>query len=129
MAKSIDARPLLLAAAGLALAGCVNFSALDNLQDAPPPKDAFSLALFQDYTFLAHSFGDVGQAQYTSFDQDASIPLTKTDASVADLANTFAEKALQLSQGDVVDPEISRDVKTHELRERLIRALNIGRKA
>lgn len=127
MAKSMDARPLLLAAAGLALAGCVNFSALDDLAEAPPPKDPFNLALFQDYAFLANSFGDVGQAQYTSFDQSGSIPLTATDASVADLANAFAAKALQLSDGQLIDPEVSRDVKTHELRERLVRALAVGR--
>lgn len=127
MAKSIDARPLLMVAASLALAGCVNFSALDDLAQAPEPKDAFSLALFKNYAFLARSFGDVGQAQYTSFDQQGSIPLTTTDASVADLANAYAGKALQLSQGQLVDPEVSRDIQTHEMRERLVRALGIGR--
>ncbi len=123
MAKTIAARPLLILAAGLALAGCINFSALDDLQEAPPPKDPFALALFKNYAFLAHSFGDVGQAQYTSFDQNASIPLAETDATVAQLANAYANKALQLSNGQLVDPEVSRDIKTHELRERLVRAL------
>jgi hypothetical protein len=129
MAKSIAARPLLTLAAGLSLAGCINFSALDDLNDVPLPKDPFALALFQNYSFLARSFGNVGQAQYTSFDQDASIPLTQTQGSVADLANAYADKALQLSKDQMVDPEVSRDIKTHELRERLVRALVLGRES
>jgi hypothetical protein len=123
MAKTRVSRPLLILGAGLALAGCVNFSALDDLKTAVPPSDPFSAALFKNYAFLARTFGDVGQAQYTSFDQDASIPIAETDATVADLANTYASKALQLSNSQLVDPEISRDVKSHELRERLVRAL------
>jgi hypothetical protein len=129
MAKTIAARPLLILAAGLALAGCINFSSLDDLDEAPPPKDPFALALFKNYTFLAQSFGPVGQSQYTSFDQDASIPLAETDATVAQLANTYANKALQLSVGQLVDPEITRDIKTHELRERLVRALTTAHDA
>lgn len=127
MAKTIAARPLLILAAGLALAGCINFSSLDDLTQAPPPKDPFALALFKNYAFLARSFGDVGQAQYTSFDQNASIPLAETEATVAQLANAYAGKALQLSGGQMVDPEVSRDIKTHELRERLVRALTTAR--
>lgn len=123
MAKSIAARPLFVLAAGLALAGCVNFSALDDLKTANPPEDPFNKALFQNYAFLARSFGDIGQAQYNSYDQDASIPLARSDENVADLANAYANKALQLSQGQLVDPEVSRDIKTHELRERLVRAV------
>lgn len=129
MAKTIAARPLLILAAGLALAGCINFSSLDDLAAAPPPKDPFAQALFKNYVFLARSFGDVGQAQYTSFDQNASIPLAETDATVASLANAYANKALQLSNGQLVDPEISRDVKTHELRERLVRSLTTAHDA
>jgi len=127
MANRISARPLVGLAAALALAGCVNFSSLDDLQEAAPPTSPFSLALYQDYVFLAHSFGEVGQASYTSFDQEGSIPLTETDLSVAALANAFAQKALLLSKGQLVDPEPSRDVKTHELRDRLVRAMTPGR--
>jgi len=127
MANRISARPLVGLAAGLVLSGCVNFSSLDDLETAPPPADPFSLALFQDYAFIARSFGQVGQASYTSFDQEGSIPLTETDLSLAALANTFAHKALALTKGELVDPEPSRDVNTHELRDRLVRALNPGR--
>jgi len=125
--RAFDPRKPAVLLASLALAGCINFSPLDDLQTATPPADPFSLALYQNYTFLAHSFGDVGQSVYTSFDQDSSIPLTETDVSVATLANTFANKALALSQGQVVDPEPSRDITTHELRDRLVRALTPGR--
>lgn len=127
MAKRIDTRPLLVLAVGTLLAGCINFSSLDDLQEAPPPKDSFNLALYKNYAFLARSFGDVGKAQYSSFDQEASVPLADTDATVAGLANTYAEKALQLTRDQVVDPEPSRDIKTHQMRDRLVRALDIGR--
>lgn len=127
MANRKYARLLPVLAAGLALAGCINFSPLDDLQTAEPPADPFSKALFQNYAFLARSFGAVGQAQYSSFDQDGSIPLTKTEGSMATLGNTYAAKALDLSKGLLVDPEVSRDIKTHELRERLVRALGAAR--
>ena len=129
MAKRINARPLMGLAAGMALAGCMNFSSLDDIETAPQPKSPFALALFQDYVFLARSFGDVGQAGYIAFDQEGSIPLTDTDQGVAALANAFAAKALALSRDELVDPEASRDVRTHELRDRLVRALNPGRDA
>jgi OOP family OmpA-OmpF porin len=116
------------AAAGLLLAGCVNFSALDNLKDAPPPADSpFANALFLDYAFLAHSFGDVGQASYGAFDQDASISLNNSSSDVATLANNFASKALLLSHGSLVDPEPSQNLVSHGLRDRLVRALDPGR--
>lgn len=122
MATKFDARPLLVLCA-VALAGCVNFSPLDDLETATPPADPFNQALFKNYSFLAKSFGAVGQAQYGSFDQDASIPLTQTEGRVADLANTYADKAMRLTRDELVDPEPSRDIKTHEQRDRLVRAL------
>ncbi|MDE2133515.1 MAG: OmpA family protein [Alphaproteobacteria bacterium] len=116
------------AACSLLLAGCVNFSALDNLADATPPADSrFAQALFQDDVFLAHSFGDVGQASYTAFDQEGSLSLAQVDSDVANLANAYAAKALQLSRGEDVDPEPSKDVASHALRDRLVRALTAGR--
>ncbi len=127
MAKRIDARPLLILA--VALAGCVNFSSLDDLDLVPPPGDPFELALFKNFTFLAHSFGQVGQAQYAAFDQNASLSISRTDDNLASLANIYAEKALKLSRDEVVDPEPSLDIKTHEQRDRLVRALLAGRDA
>lgn len=118
------------AACSLLLAGCVNFSALDNLKDATPPADSrFDQALFQDDVFLAHSFGDVGQASYTAFDQEGSFSLAQVNSDVAGLANAYASKALQLSRGEEVDPEPSKDVASHALRNRLVRALATGRDA
>jgi outer membrane murein-binding lipoprotein Lpp len=118
------------AAAGLLLAGCVNFSALDDLREAAPPTGSpFDQALFQDYAFLAHSFGDVGQASYTAFDQEGSISLAQTDSDVASLANAYATKALSLSRGEAVDPEPSQNLASHTLRDRLVRALTPGRDA
>jgi OOP family OmpA-OmpF porin len=118
------------AAAGLLLAGCVNFSALDDLRDASPPTGSpFGQALFQDYAFLAHSFGEVGQASYAAFDQEGSISLAETNSDIAALANAYAAKALSLSRGEAVDPEPSQNLATHALRDRLVRALTPGRDA
>jgi hypothetical protein len=127
MAKKIDARPLLILAVGLA--GCVNFSALDDLDTVPPPAAPFEQALFKNFAFLARSFGQVGQAQYGTFDQNASTSLAQTNGAIADLANAYAEKALKLTRDEVVDPEPSLDIKTHEMRDRLARALVTGREA
>ena len=125
MAMKIDVRPLVVLA--LALAGCINFSPLDDLETVTPPTDPFQAALFKNYAFLARSFGLVGQAQYGSFDQAASIPLTQTEETVADLANAYAEKAIKLTRDELVEPEPSRDIKTHEQRDRLARALVVAR--
>ena len=115
------------AVAGLLLAGCVNFSALDDLRQASPPASPpFDQALFLNYAFLAHSFGDVGQASYTAFDQEGSISLAETDSAIANLANAYAAKAMALSRGEIVDPEPSRNLASHALRDRLIRALVPG---
>jgi hypothetical protein len=126
MATKIDARPLVVLCA-VAVAGCVNFSPLDDLETTPPPTTPFNLALYKNYAFLAKSFGLVGEAQYSSFDRSASIPLTETEITTADLANTYADKALRLTRDELVDPEPSRDIKTHELRDRLARSLAIAR--
>jgi len=125
MAMKIDVRPLVVLA--LALAGCINFSPLDDLETVTPPTDPFQAALFKNYAFLARSFGLVGQAQYGSFDQTASIPLTQTEETVADLANAYADKAIKLTRDELVEPEPSRDIKTHEQRDRLARALVVAR--
>lgn len=114
--------------AGLLLAGCVNFSALDDLKQASPPTGSpFDQALFQDYAFLARSFGDVGQASYTAFDRDGSLSLNNSDNDVAALANAYASKALLLTRGELAEVEPSNDLQSHALRDRLVRALDPGR--
>ena len=116
------------AAAGLLLAGCTNYSPLDDLKVTSAPSDSeFSQALFQDYAFLARSFGDVGQAGYTTFDQAGSVSLADSNSDLGALANAYASKALQLSKDLPVDPEPSRDLPSHTLRDRLVRALDKGR--
>lgn len=125
MAKKIDARPLAILA--VALAGCVNFSPLDDLDTATLPSDPFQQALYKNFAFLARSFGQVGQAQYPAFDQAASLSLAQTDGRVADLANSYADKAMRLTRDEMVDPEPSLDIKTHDMRDRLVRALFTGR--
>jgi OOP family OmpA-OmpF porin len=111
----------------LGLGGCVNNIALDNLQDTPPPGTPFQQALYQDYAFLARSFGDVGLSGYMPFDLEGSTSLSNTNNDVAGLANTFAQKAQTLARGLVVDPEPGRDNYSHNLRDRLVRALVTGR--
>ena len=118
---------IMTGAMGLSLAGCVNYSALDDLKDAQPAGPAFDRALFKNYAFLAHSFGDVGASSYTTFDQQGSISLADSDSDVAALANSFAAKAMQLTRGEVVDPVPGVDAKSHTMRDRLVRALVPGR--
>jgi outer membrane protein OmpA-like peptidoglycan-associated protein len=113
--------------AALGLGGCVNNIALDELQSTPPPGTPFQQALYQDYAFLARSFGDVGLSGYMPFDLEGSTSLSNTNNDVAGLANTFAQKAQQLARGLVVDPEPGRDNYSHNLRDRLVRALVTGR--
>ncbi|MBU6298718.1 MAG: hypothetical protein KGJ79_07895 [Alphaproteobacteria bacterium] len=130
MAKKTASRAFLviaMVAAGLVMAGCVNFSAVDDLKEAKPAGGPFSVALFEDYAFLARSFGEVGAAGYTTFDQQGSISLASMNNDVANLANEYAAKALALSRGEVVDPESSLDLASHGLRDRLVRALTLGR--
>ncbi len=132
MANHTASRPfsaIAMAAAALMLAGCVNSSAVDDLKDASPTGSPFSVALFQDYAFLAHSFGHVGAAGYTTFDQQGSISLASMNNDIANLANEYAAKALALARGDAVDPEPSTALTSHGLRDRLVRALGPGREA
>jgi outer membrane murein-binding lipoprotein Lpp len=120
----------LLAVAGLAgalLAGCVNNTALDDLRETKPTGSPFDKALFQDYSALARSFGEVGAAAGVSFDSEGSMELTSMDSKIGALANAFAEKALIAARGSVVEPEPGIDVPTHKMRDRLIRALERGR--
>jgi hypothetical protein len=116
---------LLLATAFLA--GCVNEYALDDLSTTKPAGDAFSKALFKDYSALAKSFGPVGVSAGVAFDRGGSIEMTEMNSAVGGLANDYAEKAIIAARGANVEPEPGIDVPTHKMRDRLIRALERGK--
>jgi OOP family OmpA-OmpF porin len=117
--------------AGLGLLTCcVGTSALSRMDQARPIGGPFSQALFKNYAALAHSFGEVGTpSSGTPFDAAQSISLGSMSSGVADIANTYAQKALDTSQGDEIlpeDPDSSlRDSDT--LRLELLRDLDQGR--
>jgi outer membrane protein OmpA-like peptidoglycan-associated protein len=113
--------------AAITLAGCVNETALDQLADAEPTGTPFAQALFKNYAYLARSFGSVGAAAGTSFNQEGSMSLASVDSSVGALADAFAAKALLAARGIDVEPEPGADGITHTMRDRLVRALNSGR--
>jgi hypothetical protein len=85
------------------------------------------MALYKNYAFLAHSFGDIGAAEHTVFDYDGSLSLNGTEGDVARLADAYAEKAVSAGKGEFVDPELSRDPQEHAVRDRLVQALESGR--
>jgi hypothetical protein len=118
-----------LLGAGALLAGCINNTPLDDLEIAAPTGTPFDTALYKNYAFLARSYGDVGEAQHEVFDYAGSISLNGTENGVAELANTYAAKAVDASKGTFIDPENSRTPNQHELRDRLTRALDPGRVA
>ncbi len=116
--------------AGASLAGCVGTTALSQLEQTKPIGGPFSQALFKNYAVLAHSFGSVGTpASGTPFDADQSIQLGSMSADVADIANTYAEKALQTAQGDELLPEQPDAALggSDALRIQLLRDLDQGR--
>jgi hypothetical protein len=125
-----SSRPLaaaLLGAAGLLLAACIHNTAMDDLDYVTPGGDAFNMALYKNYAFLAHSFGDIGAAKHTVFDFSGSLSLNGTGNDVARLADAYAEKAVDAGKGEFVDPEISHNPQEHAVRDRLVQALAFGR--
>ena len=129
-------RPLKLACpilAGVALAllgGCIGTSALSQMDRTRPIGGPFSQALFKNYAALAHSFGEVGTpTSGTPFDAAQSISLGSMSSDVADIANTYAQKALETAQGDEILPEDpDSNVKDSDaLRLQLLRDLDQGR--
>lgn len=114
---------------GGALAGCLGNTSLDDLNFTKPTGTAFDNALYANYKFLALSFGDVGEAKRAVFDFNGSVSLNETDKNVASLANAFAAKAVEAARGEFVDPEPSASPATHEVRDRLLRALEPARDA
>src|ERR1041384_7413831 len=123
-------RLFLPAAAAAALAGCVGTTALSQLDQARALGGPFSQALFKNYGFLARSFGTVGTpSSGTPFDAAGSIQLGSMSARVADIANGYAQKALDTGQGaeilpEPADPNIA---GAEAARFELLRALAQGR--
>jgi hypothetical protein len=121
---------LAIAVVATALSGCVGTTALSQLAQTRPIGGPFSQAQFKDYALIAQSFGTVGTpSSGTPFDAENSISLGSMSSSVADIANTYAEKALATAQGDEIlpeDPDISLK-GSEELRLQLLRDLDQGR--
>ena len=126
--RTMTAAAVLLGA-GLLLEGCIGNTPLDDLAYAQPIGTPFDKALYYNYVFLARSFGNVGAAANSVFDSDGSWSLNTTDKKIAGLANTFAGKAVMASSSAFVDPEPASDPASHEIRDRLLRALETGREA
>lgn len=121
--------PGLALGAALALGGCINNSAYEDLMQAQPNGSPFARALFQDYSYLARSFG-IGEApSTTAFDASDSISIASLDSDVADVANAYAEKALVAARGEepLPEPAPTDDEAAEKLRMRLLRALDQGR--
>lgn len=116
-------------AAAIALSACAGNGIFDDLDQAQPVGSAFSQALFKDYSYLAHSFGDAASSASTSFDADNSSDLASGTADVSDLATAFARKALDAAQGNEVLPEPAPDGDTaaDAVRQRLLKDLEDGR--
>lgn len=112
------------------LSGCVGTTALSQLAQTRPIGGPFSQAQFKDYALIAQSFGTVGTpSSGTPFDASNSISLGSMSSSVADIANTYAEKALTTAQGDEILPEEPNIALkgSEELRLQLLRDLDQGR--
>jgi OOP family OmpA-OmpF porin len=106
LAPRFASRALVLAAA-LALSACAGNGLFDDLDQAQPVGGPFAQALFKDYSYLARSFGDVDTSASSSFDaeQSDSQGSGEGDLEVSDLANLYAQKALDAAKGNQVAPE------------------------
>lgn len=130
LSKSVTRRLAVTGAllGSLTLAACGS-SAFDDLNDTTPQGSAFQVALYKNYAYLARSFGAVGKPSGTAFDASASMSLSDVDESVADLANAYAQKAVDAGNGKDVQPEDAPDGNDEAaaLRTRLLTALDDGR--
>ncbi|HEX3651586.1 MAG TPA: hypothetical protein VHU18_02040 [Rhizomicrobium sp.] len=130
MTPSSFAFRILAGTALILLGGCIGTSALSQMDRTRPIGGPFSQALFKNYAALAHSFGEVGTpTSGTPFDAAQSISLGSMSSDVADIANTYAQKALETAQGDEILPEDAdsnvRD--SYTVRVQLLRDLDQGR--
>ena len=125
--RSHLARALILAA-GLALSGCAGNGLFDELDQTQPVGGPFSQALFKDYSFLARSFGDVDTSASTAFDAEESNEQTTGEMDVSDLANLYAQKALDAAKGNQVTPESppDGDNDAYAQHDRLLKDIEAG---
>lgn len=129
MRKGMRKTPLLLAGVGFFLAGCAG-SSLDEMNDTQPGGSAFNQALFQDYAFLARSFGPAP----SDSDDDSFLGLdlfgddNGGDPSQA-LVQAFADKALLAAKDNNVEPEAAPDAEAATVRARLVEALDGSRES
>jgi hypothetical protein len=124
-------RLALVIAAGLSLSACSFLglggrTVMDDLNDAEPQGSAFNRALFQNYSYLAKSFGeDVEVPEGDTFDQAGSSFMTSN--TVGGLAAGYARKALDAAKGIDVSPEPARTESGLQIRSRLVRAIMRGK--
>ena len=119
------------AAAGLMLAGCVNFSALDDLKLAPPPTGLpFDKALVPEL----HVPGCTPSA--TSAKRAITRSTKRVDLADQDQKRYRGTRQRLRSQGAVCCPAARRPIQnraatspSHAMRDRLVRALTPGRDA
>lgn len=125
---SVSTRIAFVLAATMGLAACGS-SAFDDLADTTPQGSAFQVALYKNYSYIARSFGAVGKSSGESFDASASESLSDIDDSVADLANSYAQKAIDAANGKDVEPEDAPDDNSdaQTMHGRLLTALDQGR--
>jgi len=129
MASASTALRISFALASTLLLAACGSSAFDDLADTQPQGSAFQQAQFKDYSYLARSFGAVGKPAGTSFDTGESMSLSDIDDSVADLANSYAQKAVDAANGKDVQPEDAPEdnADAQAMRTRLEAALDEGR--
>jgi OOP family OmpA-OmpF porin len=109
-----------VAALGFSLAGCFG-GALDELDSAEPTGSAFSQALFQDYSYLARSFGELEDVE----DPNGWIPFVDTmENPLKPIQDAFANKALLASAGQEPGPEAGVDAASQSARTRLVALLD-----
>ncbi len=105
---------------GLMLAGCFG-GPLDDLDSATPQGSAFSQALYQDYAYLARSFGDLEDVD----DPDGWLPFIQTvENPLRPVAEAFANKALLAANGLEPAPEPAINAASQSARTRLVPLLD-----
>ena len=113
-----------LMAAGLILSACLNASSLDQLANASPAGSPFQQSLFNNYAYLARSFGATPPPSSGGM---LDFGLFGSSDDTNDLAQVFATKALIAAKGVDVEPEPANSEGAGALRGRLVQALASGK--